>query len=64
MGRFADAVHSHSKNLFYSKEGGDILIRNKAKKALAKDLHDMIESIEDDFDEADEQAYQWVREQE
>ena len=54
MGRFADAVLSHRKHLVYSKEGVSIIVREDAKMALAVDFQNMLNAIDDPFDDADE----------
>lgn len=64
MGRFAEAVHSHRKNLYYSKQGANSIIRKNAREALRKDLENMLASLDDDFDADDEKAYEWVKENE
>jgi hypothetical protein len=60
MGRLAEAVRAHRKHLREFKEG-DPPTRFNAKAALQKNLDEMLEAIDDDFDEQDRAAFRWLQ---
>jgi hypothetical protein len=60
MGRLAEAVCAHRKYLRDFKEG-DTPTRLKAKAALQKNLDQMLEAIDDEFDEQDDAAFRWLQ---
>ena len=60
MGRLAEAVRAHRKHLRDFKNG-DTATRNHARVALQKNFEEMLEALDDDFDEQDREAYAWLQ---
>lgn len=60
MGRLAEAVRAHGRYMRDFKEG-DTPTRLNARVALQKNLDQMLEAIDDDFDEQDHAAFRWLQ---
>lgn len=62
MGKFAEAVQSHRKNLrIATDKRNDRPLREKAKRDLREDFDAILAAIDDDFDEEDTLQWELVK---